>query len=145
MTLVEFLLARIAEDEAVARAAIGTAAFSRQTGRWSFENVHDSFGAIPIVFAVTDAGAKTQAANMEAAWEREERGTHIARWDPARILAECEAKRRIVELHLTAMTTPPPPDPYQEGLVQGWRDTSVLQLLALPYADHPDYDPAWRP
>jgi hypothetical protein len=58
--------------------------------------------------------------------------------DPARVLAECEAKRRIVEL-----------------LAAGGRDEAragmdaarerLLPLLALPYADHPDYRPGWRP
>ena len=52
--------------------------------------------------------------------------------DPARVLAECEAKRRIVEHcevdHLVAS----PGDPY------------VLQLLALPYADHSDWREEWR-
>lgn len=28
-----------------------------------------------------------------------ETGEHIARWDPARVLAECESKRLIVDLH----------------------------------------------
>ena len=63
-------------------------------------------------------------------------GDHIARWDPARVLAECEAKRRIIEL------------------CGGWvpdRDVSplaadyILGLLAVPYAGHPDYDEEWRP
>ena len=137
MTLTEFLLARIAEDEAVARAAVGTAAFSRQSGRWSFETVNDQFGPIPIVFAVADSGAKTQAANMESAWEREERGAHIARHDPARVLAECEAKRAIVK--------------DAEWLLSG-SDIDVREItdwlfghLALPYADHPDYLPEWKP
>ena len=47
-------------------------------------------------------------------------------WRPERILAECEAKRRIVER---------------------WRELhpDVLRLLALPYADHADYQQEWRP
>jgi len=46
-----------------------------------------------------------------------------------RVLAECEAKRRIVALC----------DDYEEPA------PSVLLALALPYADHPDYDESWRP
>jgi len=52
---------------------------------------------------------------------------------PARQLAECEAKRRIV------------------ATIQRWLDTGyptldhVLFALALPYADHPDYRDEWRP
>lgn len=99
MTLTEFLLARIAEDEAAARAATGAAVFSHQTGSWQFETVSGPGYESSIVFAVTDSGAKTQAADLTAAWEGQERGEHIARWDPARVLAECEAKRRIVSHH----------------------------------------------
>jgi hypothetical protein len=63
------------------------------------------------------------------------RGTHAHRWSPARVLAECEAKRRIVEVDWRA------DDSGEATLVQ----QDVLRLLALPYADHPDYRPEWRP
>ncbi len=52
---------------------------------------------------------------------------------PERILAECEAKRRIVE---------------QVSDVK-WAGYAVrdviLGYLALPYTDHPDYRDDWRP
>ena len=51
----------------------------------------------------------------------------------ARVLAECEAKRRIVSL-LGALHVQMPAS-VEVG----------LSALALPYADHPDYDEAWRP
>lgn len=57
-----------------------------------------------------------------------------------RELAECEAKHRIVGSCS--------PD-YQDSLESGDDTTplavEVLRALALPYADHPDYDEAWRP
>ena len=59
---------------------------------------------------------------------------HIARWDPARVLAECEAKRRIVE-----QLAPIAEETWDVDLGR------VLKLLALPYADHPDYRQEWRP
>ena len=95
--LVEFLLARIAEDEAVAR--------------YTLDN-HP-----PFRHAIEDG------------YLRED--YH----DPARVLAECEAKRRIVEIHqdwpvlIQTEPTLEPADP---------------EDLAQPYADHPDFDPAWR-
>lgn len=63
---------------------------------------------------------------------------------PARVLAECEAKRRIVErfarLEGRAAKFP--------NLVNGG-EVAVMRLtvtdLALPYADHPDYRDEWRP
>lgn len=60
---------------------------------------------------------------------------HVLRHDPARVLAEVEAKRRIVDLCDTET-------PETGGLPLAIR---TLRLLALPYADHPDYDEAWRP
>jgi len=60
--------------------------------------------------------------------------------DPDRVLAECEAKRRIVEDN-------PYPDAefpdYDGGYQSAWED--YRKILALPYANHPDYRPEWRP
>jgi len=71
---------------------------------------------------------------------------------PSRVLAECEAKRRIVELH------EPEGGDYGPGCfvcndtnyLDGARLSSgypcdTLKLLALPYADHRDYREEWRP
>jgi hypothetical protein len=155
MTLIEFLLARIAEDEAIAKAAVGKAAFQRQTGHWKFDHVQDKYGVIPLVFALADAGGKTQVARLDEAWDSEERGTYIARFDPARALAECDAKRRLINIHATTnyhggpdacdMCTEWDDYPYkvQEGIDKFPCDT--LRALALPYADHPDYRQEWRP
>ena len=65
---------------------------------------------------------------------------------PERVLAECEAKRRIISLHalmehertaslLSRVITP--------SVLVGMG--AVLRILALPYADHPDYREEWRP
>ena len=53
--------------------------------------------------------------------------TALARHDPARVLAECEAKRQIVQN------------------AQDPGDDLFVAILALPYADHPDYREEWRP
>ena len=65
---------------------------------------------------------------------------------PARVLAECKAKRRIVDEHYSS-------DPHDTG--DAAHDQCVLcgeafpcltlRLLALPHADHSDYGEAWRP
>jgi hypothetical protein len=116
-----FLLARIAEDHRLAAAA------AVATGREAWDGVPD--GEVP-----ADAAE------------------HVAHHDPARVLAECAAKRRLVnacrdtrpDLHLLG-TRPqgldfpvPPTDQHQLAAL-------TLALLALPYAAHPDYRPAWRP
>lgn len=94
LTLTEFLLARIAEDEVTARTALVV------DGRQVWQ-VQDWIELDNEVLAHTD------------------------RHDPHRVLAECEAKRRIVNIV---------PD------LQG-----VLGALALPYANHPDFREEWRP
>ncbi|KND45358.1 DUF6221 family protein [Streptomyces stelliscabiei] len=59
---------------------------------------------------------------------------HIAVWDPARVLREIDAKRRIVDRYAWLR---------EHGDTGGteW----VLPLLALPYADRPGYREEWRP
>lgn len=99
MTLTDFLLARITEDEAAARAAT--------TG--------------------------TLASSLSV-WEAEDRpGVFELLIDPTRVLTECEAKQGIVDAWIGGV------------LGSGTGPFHVLRLLALPYADHPDYDPEWRP
>lgn len=107
--LTEFLLARVAEDEAAADAA-------------------DALGKI--------AGVITTSTCDEFA-------EHIARWHPARVLAECAAERAIVATMQTAND-----HAWQDGAsgpVIEFLTERVLRFLALPHAAHPDYRPAWRP
>lgn len=63
---------------------------------------------------------------------------HFELWVPTRVLADIGAKRRIVESV-----------PYRnhdgadnDSAYEQWEAT--LRLLAQPYVDHPDFDPAWR-
>ena len=85
---------------------------------------------------------------------------------PARLLAECEAKRRIVELHdhgdqacwemHRGVYGPGWPEGSYAVEGQAWAHPSLecvperndpcdtIRLLALPYADHPDYREEWR-
>jgi hypothetical protein len=75
---------------------------------------------------------------------RKDRIDNFITWDMDRLtadvgatrwLADCEAKRRIVD-DLGNYRQPHDPD---------WTTAQVvLKLLALPYADHPDYREEWR-
>jgi hypothetical protein len=58
----------------------------------------------------------------------------MARHDPARVLAETDAKGRIMNVCRAAAAA-----------TRGHLNATVVLLLALPYADHPDHDRAWRP
>ena len=79
MTITDFLLARIAEDEDYAYAALVVAA---------------------------------------------------GRWGPARVMAEAQAKRNIVNAYVRASE--------DVGLA------IAVAHLAAAYSDHPDYDPSWH-
>lgn len=114
MTLTDFLLARIAEDEAVATEA---------TEEWQFSSDEWRLGCDPSVVP------------------------HIARHDPARILAECGAKRRIVELHAATWVTPE--DWWScvscgtAGEYDVFAPCPTLRALASVYRDHPDWSASW--
>jgi hypothetical protein len=75
-------------------------------------------------------------------------GRHIARHDPARVLAEVAAKRRLMNhaIYMTQWT-----DEHQAGVseheirMMRIAGEHVLRLVASPYADHPDYRHGWFP
>ena len=148
MTITEFLLARISEDEAVALKA------SEQIGqRWCGGGgelrtlAHgDPRATEPCWLQVAKMGSEYGPHGRPAEWEtgwwpRVDAFTHMARHDPARVLAECAAKRRIIEECEVF---------YEDGLADGKPVTSgatlalnVLSALAEAYAHHPDFDHAW--
>jgi hypothetical protein len=115
--LADFLLARISEDEAVARAAFRLVG-EREVGGWYWSNAGDAV-FVDDTEHVVAGGPWQQLMHQPFAH-------HIARWDPERVLGECAAKRRVVE--------------HEQG-----RPTTVLRHLALVYAGHPDYREDWRP
>lgn len=80
LTLTEFLLARIREDEAAAWAAGGLL--------W-LDGAHPTPSAV-----VADASGDVVVYREGVASEQQ--AAHIARWGPARTLVECEVKRRII-------------------------------------------------
>lgn len=116
MELTDFLLARIAEDEALASAV----------------------GPEPTV--------RTSDAAVTAFLEV---------WHPDRVLAECEAKRRIVDWHRLVDGLDDDDNPVRgcpnciaSGAVAPYLIAGpclTIRLLALPYADHKDYREEWRP
>lgn len=139
MSLTEFLLARIAEDEADAK-------FAGDGGReveWRAEErgEHD---AVWRVMAVCGGWPLAPDVDGTGDWRfNVAHAQHIGRHDPARVLAECEAKRQIVDLHheyLGVCT-----HCVQVGAEhdrESW-PCPTLRALAAVHADHPDYDRAW--
>lgn len=111
MTLTEFLLARITADEAACR-------------QYEAE-------------VLADLGGFDGALRSEI-WvdHTREMGYPYIAIDSTRVLADCEAKRKIIERvqHDFERQTP------------GWHTAQrILGDLAAPYADRPGYDPAWAP
>ncbi|MFA1548380.1 DUF6221 family protein [Actinomadura chokoriensis] len=124
MDLVEFLRARLARDEQIARDCASAPWRATAAGTINI----DTDGPAHVAKAENDAHAE-----------------HIARHDPARTLAEAAALRQIVddyEKHAWILDqghrTP------ELEAAQNVRE-SVLRLLALPYAAHPAYQEEWRP
>lgn len=117
-----FVAARLAEDEIVAREA-GPDAW--QAGdRW----------------VVTPLGAAWSVQRDDHVVALAERTTptevivHVARHDPARVLDDVAAKRRVHDAYRRAK----PGSMNRSGL------TIALKALACAWSDHPDFDASWR-
>lgn len=145
MTLAEFLLARVAEDEATARAVPApqwTAETARRPG--VAMGLRDKMFEVGLV-----RGAFIDSEDPEGWVSDAATCDHAARWDPDRVLAECDAKRRVIELHtdhdvhecVPTMQVWPDLDTIPEVPIP----CPTLRLLALPYADHPSFEEAWKP
>ena len=138
MTLTEFLTARYDEEEAAAKACQSPSPWKAATHPSDHWIVTDATGDALIY----DEGTPTL-----------EEAAHIARHDPARVLREVEAKRKIVELHR------PDPAEYIDadgddrssvdcwtcetgGVPDSW-PCPTIRAAAAVYSDHPDYNPDW--
>lgn len=137
--LVVFLRARLDEDQAVAQHA--------NPGPWV---VNDATypESIYTEDRLTDVVAGGRWGGEANVFDTAEDAFHIARWDPARVLAEVQAKRAILELHIC----PCPNDCGDCGQCSGAHMADpvgfpcpTVKLIAVPYQDHPDYRQEWRP
>lgn len=126
MRLAAFLLARIAEDEAVA-----SSAGSQSEGEWRRGMADEG------IWIASAAWYTIVAPDGEMTPEEAQ---HIARFDPTRVLAECAAKRRIVANGVRSDRSAND-DEWNMGYSDAHYDG--LRILAAVYADHPDFDPSW--
>jgi hypothetical protein len=74
---------------------------------------------------------------------------HIARHDPARVLREVQAKRRIIDWYETERRVADESSGVgADKLWGGGRESAlkhVVRQLALPFSDRPGYQDRWRP
>jgi hypothetical protein len=140
VTLIEFLKARLDEDERRARdcAVVYPSTWEVEDRGYHAHVVADG----PNFLHVTDL-EQEQAAKPEWVGDRLQ---HIAHHDPARVLREVAAKRMILELryswNLEAERYPEPPFGH---IFQAHINTAdaILRTLASVYSDHPDYRTEW--
>ncbi|MEU5496199.1 DUF6221 family protein [Streptomyces griseofuscus] len=91
-----------------------------------------------------DTGATVVAITGEAVERRHlVDAEHIARWDPARVLREIDAKRQLLSRY-EAMAADVLVATGVEAILSEYRRV-ILPGLALPYADRPGYREEWRP
>jgi hypothetical protein len=139
--LVEFLRARIDEDAQMARKTSAKC--------WHAEIHHHRRTNEPVLYEVHPVaelegngdGGVTTAGDAE----------HIARHDPARVLREVEAKRRILDEvvdEATSLDMSVDNDRrvgFRDEASEPYLGDTLLRLLANPYVDHPDYRSEWAP
>lgn len=163
--IAEFLAAQLDEDEQTARLAAEAGRRADPRYRWIVEPfVPETPASVPTGAWVNDEH-EIGVAVVNGSYAAE----HIARHDPARVLAEVATKRRIIELHeMSRWTWKHQPGVYElpegfegplaeycttcsttsrEGLdnfYEPW-PCDTLKLLAVPHAGQPGYKDQWRP
>jgi Family of unknown function (DUF6221) len=138
--LLEFLNARIGEDEAAAEQAT--------PGPWEFEGDDPTDDEL---YTVHD-GAGGDLTGQTVAWTRGRQvanGQHIARHCPARVLRQVEAMREILAVHaqlsssIWCQTCDPGAAPF--GGSDAWFPCKTVRVLASAWSDHPEWRQEWAP
>lgn len=150
MTIVEFIKARLDEDETTARAASVGGAWryddGDSVGAWTLYDEQWAIASLTTYRHETyDYATQMPAFRHPRYVDADANGEHIARHDPARVLHEVEAKRAIVDLYERVERDSWGTEDNREPFIGEQYLRDVLLLLALPYSDHPDYDPTWSP
>jgi len=119
MTLVDFLEARLAEDELTANVAIGSS--PQWQVLYGYRDIKDGDGHY-VVLADSKYPTVGQAA-------------HIARHSPARALRQCAAARALIAEYLRH-------DALGDLASRDATEEALRQLAAI-HCDHPDFDDTW--
>ncbi|GAA3027359.1 DUF6221 family protein [Streptosporangium longisporum] len=139
--LIEFLRARLDDDEQMARAAT----WCEEAGVWHAKPTpYGARGWPGPRWFIEDALEDGVISHVDPqASDDEDVARHIARHDPDRVLREVAAKRRILDMHGDDQHY----CVYDEAGTNGWSGAPCLtvRLLALSYPGHRDYREEWRP
>lgn len=140
-----WLLEQIADDEAAAQRCPGTdfsiAEYPSRPGLFEVEAYAP--GSLDRFDDVVPRGGMA-----------EPYAQHVERWDPKRVLAECDSKRRLVRIH---DPLPPLGEPagWKEGMVccrccgyggeypVAW-PCDTIRLVAAPFVNRPGCPEAWQ-
>lgn len=130
MDLVDFLRARLDEEAAIARTLGGEA--------WADTGMDVSLAddTSEIVASGRMYGDLFESLSAD-------QRAHIARQDPARALAEIEAKRVLVDDYTKEAWV------MEQGHRTGWTEggqsvrKQLVRAWAASHRDHPDFDPSW--
>ena len=117
MTIIEFLEARIAEDEAQAEKASVSMHGQKHVDQWDYSSY-------------------ILSSERDSTPEQDE---FVAEWWPARVLAECAANRAIFEVAVRLEEKRLDENLWSMDYV----DIAVLAPLAAIHSDHPDYQQEW--
>jgi hypothetical protein len=155
--LVRWLRTQLDADEETARAA------ARQRGHGEWRAEADAREIVEVVGRSEPGDDSYPYTPVVLQPDDDETAAHVAAWDPARVLREIDAKRRLLEEHsLTvekvdaapydSFTGERRPDEHSVTCtVCGWASDDpssaclTVRLLALPYADRPGYREEWAP
>lgn len=134
MTIVEFLEARLDEDEETARDAAGwdSSGSVRDDGLWRRDGVNSVIDSSRRMVVFGDGSAPDDS-----------KATYIAHYDPARALAEVAAKRGVLTEYVNVFWVSPSVHctAWTDG-GQAARETAI-RLFAAVYSSHSDYQKEW--
>lgn len=134
--LITWLRAQLDDDERYARVA------AARGDVWGLEEPKmDGWGGDELPQAVIGGGKPLLWLNPEYA--SVDVGEHVARHDPARVLREVEAKRRVLDEFKAATAFSLLPDTPGGGYASALAE--VVRTLALPFSDRPGYREEWKP
>lgn len=163
--LVQFLRARLDEDEQAARKAAALCGCHPAAPSWTFRDGDEKTdGRILVVDEPHPTYKRRLARRWNTSYDGLFAAEHIVRHDPARVLAEVDAKRRRLARHIPERrrlalndedgttsfaflicTSCMPNRSVEIGqAVVEWPCPDLLDDAAV-YADHPEHRDAWRP